>query len=73
MLLKIVVCALLVLVFYALCSGLWFLIQDGAGSERMVKALTWRVAFSLLVFTLILVGVGLGWIDPNVITRVVVQ
>lgn len=66
MLVKIVVVILLLVIIASLGSGLFFMLRDDAGSDRMVKALTWRIALSVAAFLLLLVGAWLGWIHPNV-------
>ena len=66
MLVKIVVVILFLVIIASLGSGLFFMLRDEAGSDRMVKALTWRIGLSVLAFLLLLLGAWLGWIEPNV-------
>ena len=66
MLVKIVVALLFLVIIASLGSGLFFMLRDDAGSDRMVKALTWRIALSVAAFLLLLLGAWLGWIEPNV-------
>lgn len=68
MVLKIIVIALLLVIIYSLGSGLFFMLKDGADSKRMVKALTWRISLSFVLFLLLLVGYTLGWIAPHGLT-----
>lgn len=66
MLVKMVVVILFLVILGSLGSGLFFMLRDDAGSDRMVKALTWRIALSIAAFLLLLLGAWLGWIEPNV-------
>ena len=66
MLIKIFVVILMLVIIGSLGSGLFFMLRDDAGSDRMVKALTWRIGLSVLAFLLLLLGAWLGWIQPNV-------
>lgn len=51
---KYVILALLLAVIVSLFSGLFFIYRDKGQSDRAVKALTVRVALSLLVFLLLI-------------------
>jgi uncharacterized membrane protein len=62
---KIMVIALMVAVFVSLATALYFLIQDRNTSQSMVTSLTIRIALSVLVFLLLLLGYTLGWIHPH--------
>ncbi len=66
MLIKIVVIAMLVLIFASLFSALLFLFKDkGQGRNRMAKALTWRIGLSLLLFVLLMAGFHFGIIPQH--------
>ncbi|TAK77917.1 MAG: twin transmembrane helix small protein [Gammaproteobacteria bacterium] len=65
---KIIIVLFLIAIFFSLGSALYFLIHDKSGSTRIVKALTWRIGLSLLLFALLLVAFTLGWITPHSIT-----
>lgn len=65
MLAKIVIVVFLFLILYALGSGLYFLVREKDDSDRMVKALTWRIGLSLLLFILLFIAFFLGWITPH--------
>ena len=54
---------LLVLIFSTLFSGLFYLVRDKSSSEKMVKSLTLRVFFSVLLFLSLLLGFKLGLIE----------
>ena len=62
---KIVVVLLLVGILISLGSGLIFLLKDQGDSKRTVKALTLRIALSLLAFGLLMLGYFAGWIQPH--------
>ena len=65
MLIKVIVVLMLLLILSALGFGLVSLIQDKGRSDRTVKALTWRIALSLALFFLLLIGFALGLIKPH--------
>ena len=62
MVIKGLVLVLLLAVLASLFSGLFFLLRDGQRGKRTVRALTLRIALSLLLFALIMIGfwAGLG-------------
>lgn len=62
---KAIIILLILSVFYALGSGLYYLVRDQGSSDRVVKALTWRIGLSLILFGLLLIAFALGWIKPN--------
>ena len=64
---KIMVIILCVSIIFALGSALYYLIRgDGKqNSEKMVKALTWRIGLSFLLFLILFLGFALGWIEPH--------
>ena len=70
MLFKLLVVALLLAIFASLAGGLVFLIRDKGQSERTVKSLTWRIALSIALFLLLLIGYVTGLIQPHGITPV---
>lgn len=60
-----IVVLFLIGILFSLGSGLVFLLRDKEGSTRMIKALTWRIGLSLLLFGLLIAGYFLGWIHPH--------
>ncbi len=50
------------LVVISLFSGLYFMYRDKGKSRRTVIALTIRVALSVTIFAIIIVGYFMGWI-----------
>jgi len=63
---KLVVVALLLVIVGSLASGLYFVLRDDSGSNRAVKALSWRIRLSVAVFAFLLIAAWAGWIEPNV-------
>jgi hypothetical protein len=59
---KFVVLTFIVLILASLGSALFFLVRDQGKSTRTVKALAVRVALSIALFVLLLVGYKLGLI-----------
>ena len=62
---KIIVAAAFILILASLGSALVFLMRDKGKSNRTVKALAFRVGFSITLFVLLLVAYKLGWIQPT--------
>ena len=60
-----VVVLFLVAILASLGSALYFLIQDKGATTRTVKALTLRVALSIILFTLLLLGFYFGLIPKE--------
>jgi len=52
-------------ILVSLGSAVRYLVTDRSDSDRTVKALTWRIGLSVLLFLLLIVGYKLGWIEPN--------
>ncbi|OGT37141.1 MAG: hypothetical protein A3F12_05375 [Gammaproteobacteria bacterium RIFCSPHIGHO2_12_FULL_38_14] len=62
---KAIIILFLIFIFFALGSALYYLVKDKGTSDRIVKALTWRIALSLVLFILLLVAYAFGWIVPH--------
>lgn len=62
---KFVVLVFFVLILFNLFSGLYYLLKDKSDSKRMVTALKWRVALSLMLVAFLAVGAFMGWITPH--------
>ncbi|NIP72387.1 MAG: twin transmembrane helix small protein [Gammaproteobacteria bacterium] len=65
MIFKAIVVAALLLVVSALFSGLYYMLKDKGQSTRAVKSLTWRIALSVALFALLLIGAATGLIEPH--------
>ena len=59
-----IVVALLAIIF-SLFSGAVFLVRDSSNSRRVVRALTWRISLSVLLFLAVIALVLTGVIEPN--------
>jgi hypothetical protein len=62
---KIVIVVLLVLILASLGSGLFYLMKDKGKTDRTVKALTLRVALSVSLFLLLMLGYWFGLIPQG--------
>lgn len=65
LIMKAIIILFLIFIFFALGSALYYLVKDKGTSDRIVKALTWRIALSLVLFILLLVAYAFGWIVPH--------
>ena len=65
LLMKILIILFLISIIYALGSALYFLVSDKGKSDRIVKALTWRISLSLVLFLLLFIAYALGWLSPH--------
>jgi hypothetical protein len=62
---KIIVALAFVLIIGSLASALFFLMRDKGKGKRTVRALTFRIGFSVLLFIFILIAYRIGWIQPT--------
>lgn len=62
---KLVIIAFLVVIVGSLASALFYLMRDKGGSDRTVKALTVRVALSLTLFLILMLGFYFGLIPKS--------
>lgn len=63
---KLIVILVLIAILASLGSGLYFMMKDDGKSDRLVKALTWRIALSVSLFIFLMVGYYVGWFQPNI-------
>jgi hypothetical protein len=61
--LKIIVLIFIGLILASLGSALYFLVKDKGSSRRTVKALTWRVVFSIALFIMLMLAYHFGLIN----------
>jgi hypothetical protein len=59
---KILVILFAIFIVASLFSALYFLVKDKGQGERTVRALTVRVALSVLLFALLMLGYHFGFI-----------
>ncbi|KTD65548.1 twin transmembrane helix small protein [Legionella spiritensis] len=64
---KIFIIIVMLIILFALGSGLIFLIRDGGKSNRTVKALSWRIGLSLALFLFLFLAFSMGWIQPHAV------
>lgn len=62
---KILVALAFLLIIGSLVSAFVFLMKDKGKSNRTVRALAFRVGFSILLFALLLLANQMGWIMPT--------
>ncbi len=62
---KILILIVMLIILVALGSSLLFLVRDEGKTNRTVKALTWRISLSLILFCFLLLAFSLGWIKPH--------
>lgn len=68
LLIKAIIVLFLLAIFFSLGSALYFLVSDKEHSERTVKALTWRIGLSLILFLILFIAFAMGWITPHAVT-----
>jgi hypothetical protein len=56
---------MLLAIVASLGSAALFMLKGRGDSERMAKALTWRIALSVALFLLLMAGYVLGLIEPG--------
>lgn len=52
-------------IIYNLGAGLYFMMTDKSESDRTVNALTRRIALSMLLIVLVMIGIWTGFIRPH--------
>ena len=65
MIFKIFIIILLIIVLVSLGSALYHLVNNKGNSDKLIKSLTWRIGLSAGIFILLLIGQGLGLIQPH--------
>jgi hypothetical protein len=64
-LVKVIIVLFILSILFSLGSALYFLVTDRDKSTRIVKALTWRIGLTLVLFLLLMIAYALGWITPH--------
>jgi cytochrome bd-type quinol oxidase subunit 2 len=62
---KVVLVIVFLVVVYNLGQALYFMMTDRSDSGRMAWALTRRIALSLLLIGLVVLGIWAGWLHPH--------
>lgn len=65
MLAKIFIILVMFVILFVLGSGLFYLVKDAGTTKKTVKALTWRIALSLILFLFLFLAFALGWLKPH--------
>lgn len=65
MLQKLIIVAFLVVILYNLGAGLYYMIADKGQTDRTVNALTKRIALSVVLILLVILGIWSGVIQPH--------
>ncbi len=65
MLFKIIIIGILLIILASLGTALFSMLKNEPESNRTVKALTVRIALSIALLVLILVGYSMGLITPH--------
>ena len=68
-LIKILIVACLLGIVASLFSGLFHLVNDKGQSNRMINALTVRIALSVALFVLLFIAWRMGMLQPHGIGR----
>lgn len=72
---RIIVVGMLLLIIFNLGSALFHLTTERGGaadkdkSAKLLRALTWRIALSVVLFLSILFAYWQGWIHPHAVGR----
>jgi len=65
MLTKLAIVAFLIVIVYNLGAGLYFMMSDKGKTDRTMKALTRRIALSVALILLVMLGIYTGVIRPH--------
>ncbi|MBT3347437.1 MAG: twin transmembrane helix small protein [Thiotrichales bacterium] len=65
---KLPVMIIMGLIVLSLASGMFFLAKDDGSGDRVVKALTFRIILSLILFAILILGAIFNVIEPNSLT-----
>jgi hypothetical protein len=60
-----VILAFLGMILYNLFAGLYYMLADNASSKRTVNALTKRIALSVGLIILVIIGMKTGFIEAH--------
>jgi hypothetical protein len=64
---KAIIIVVMLIILIALGSSLVFLVRDEGKTNRTVKALTWRIGLSLVLFLFLFLAFSMGWIKPHAV------
>lgn len=66
---KLIVVGALLLILYNLGAGLFYMMVDRGGTDRTVRALTWRIGLSVALIFGVMGAAHVGWITLHGIGR----
>ena len=64
-----VILVFIVFILGSLFGALYYMIRDKGQSTRTVRALTWRVGLSIMLFLILMLGSYFGLISPQGLIR----
>ncbi len=59
------IAAFFIVILWNLGAGLYYMMSDKGRTKRTVNALTRRVAVSVALILLVILAIGMGWIEPH--------
>lgn len=62
---KIIIVALLLFIIFSLGVALFAFLKEGQNSDKMLKALTFRISLSIGLIVLLMLGAQFGLISPH--------
>jgi hypothetical protein len=62
---KAIILVVMLIILIALGSSLIYLVRDEGKTRRAVKALTWRIGLSLILFIFLFFAFSVGWLKPH--------
>lgn len=62
---RIIVILFIIIILGSLGSAMYYLVKDRGTTERTAKALTIRIALSITLFLLLMLGFHFGWITTR--------
>ena len=62
---KIIIVSILLFIIFSLGVALFAFVQKNRDSDKMIKALTFRIALSIGLLVLMMVGAQFGLISPH--------
>ena len=65
---KILIIGALAAILWQLGAGLYFMMVDHGSTGRTVRALTWRIGLSLLLFFMLIFIYRMGWVSGHLLS-----
>lgn len=62
---KVIVLVIFLGILVSLGSAMFYLVRDEGNSNRTLKALTWRIGLSVVLFASLFIAYALGLIQPH--------